>query len=98
MKRSAARIVREYGPFPDIDAVHGVSYDGRHVWYAAGDTLKTLDPASGETVRSIDIAAPAGTAFDGVHLYQIADDRIPKIDPATGDVIEAIEIPAGVMV
>jgi len=95
MKRSAARIVREYGPFPDVDAVHGVSYDGRHVWYAAGDTLNALDPASGETLRSIDVAAHAGTAFDGTHLFQIADDRIQKIDPATGDVIATIPAPAG---
>ena len=28
MKRSAAEIVREYGPFPGVDSVHGVTYDG----------------------------------------------------------------------
>ena len=37
MRRSAAEIVREYGPFPGIDQVHGVTYDGQHVWFAAGD-------------------------------------------------------------
>jgi len=31
MKRSTAEIIREYGPFPGIDHVHGVTYDGRHV-------------------------------------------------------------------
>ena len=35
----AAEIVREYGPFPGLDHVHGVTYDGQHVWFAAGDTL-----------------------------------------------------------
>ena len=29
-----------------------------HVWFAAGDKLNALDPASGNTVRSIDVAAP----------------------------------------
>ena len=95
MTRSAAEIVREYGPFPGVDQVHGVTYDGQYVWFAAGDTLKALDPASGETRRSIDVAAHAGTAFDGEHLFQLADDRIQKIDPKTGRVISTIPAPAG---
>ena len=52
MKRAAAEIVREYGPFPGVDNVHGVTYDGERVWFAAGDKLTALDPASGETLRS----------------------------------------------
>ena len=32
MRRSPAEIVREYGPFPGVDNVGGVSYDGEHVW------------------------------------------------------------------
>src|SRR5689334_10057509 len=95
MKRSAAEIVGEYGPFPGVDHVHGVSYDGERVWFAAGDTLKALDPASGKTVRSIDVAAHAGTAFDGRHLFQIAEDRIQKVDPATGRVLSTIPAPGG---
>src|SRR5437667_10972598 len=88
MKRSAAaEIVREYGPFPGVDSVHGVTYDGEQVWFASGDNLNALDPASGKTVRSIDVAAHAVTAFDGQHLFQIAEDRIQKIDPASGPVL-----------
>ena len=86
MTRSAAEILREYGPFPDVEAVHGVTYDGRYVWFATGDRLCTLDPADGTTVRSIDIAAHAGSAFDGRHLFQIVEDRIERIEPATGRV------------
>jgi len=78
MRRSTAEIVREYGPFPDADHVHGVTYDGRHVWFAAGDKLNAFDPASGKTQRSIDVAAHAGTAFDGQHLFQLAEDRNPE--------------------
>ena len=65
MKRTAATIVREYGPFPDVTHVHGVSYDGTNVWIATGDTLNAIDPTSGKTVRSLDVPAHAGTAFDG---------------------------------
>ncbi|MGQ7932759.1 Vgb family protein [Paraburkholderia sp. D1E] len=95
MNRSAAKIVREYGPFPGVDSVHGVTYDGQHVWIATGDKLNAFDPASGETRRSIDITAQAGTAFDGQHLFQIAGDRIQKIDPDTGHVLATIPSPGG---
>ncbi|CDN56172.1 WD40-like repeat protein [Neorhizobium galegae bv. officinalis bv. officinalis str. HAMBI 1141] len=93
MKKSQAEIIREYGPFPGINDVHGVTFDGRHVWFASGDKLNALDPASGETVRSIDVAAHAGTAFDGEHLFQIAEDRIHKIDPKTGTILATIPAP-----
>ncbi len=93
MKRTPANIVREYGPFPGIDAVHGVTYDGKQIWLASGDKLNAVDPASGETVRSIEVAAHAGTAFDGQHLFQIAENRIQKIDPKTGRVLATIPAP-----
>jgi glutamine cyclotransferase len=95
MKQSAAQILREYGPFPGVDHVRGVSFDGQHVWFASGASLKAFDPASGVTVRSIDVAAHAGTAFDGQHLLQIAEDRIQKIDPKTGQVLATIPAPGG---
>src|SRR5438874_2979184 len=95
MKRSAAEIVREYGPFPGVDSVNGLTYDGERVWFAAGDRLIALDPASGKTLRTIDVAAHAGTAFDGKHLFQIAEDRIQKIDPKTGRVLATIPAPGG---
>jgi glutamine cyclotransferase len=95
MKPSKAEFVSEYGPFPGAERVHGVTYDGRHVWFASGDKLNVFDPASGQAVRSIDVAAHAGTAFDGQHLFQIAEDRIQKIDPKTGQVLTTIPAPGG---
>jgi glutamine cyclotransferase len=95
MKRSSAEILREYGPFPGVDNVHGLTYDGRHVWFASGDKLNALDPASGKTVRAIEVPAHAGTAFDGRHLFQIAEDRIQKIDPKSGRVLATIPTPGG---
>ncbi len=93
MKASAAEILREYGPFPGVDNVHGLTFDGQHVWFASGDRLNALDPASGMTVRTIDVPAHAGTAFDGEHLFQIAESRIQKIDPKTGRVLGTIPAP-----
>jgi glutamine cyclotransferase len=95
MKRSAAEIVREYGPFPDVGSVNGVTYDGQKVWFAAGDKLTALDPATGRTLRSIDVAAHAGTAFDGKHFFQLAEDRILKIDAESGRVLATIPAPGG---
>lgn len=93
MKQATAEILAEHGPFPGINRVNGVTYDGRHVWVATGDTLQAIDPQSGKVLRSIDVAAHAGTAFDGKHLYQIAEDRIQKIDPQTGKVLSTIPAP-----
>lgn len=93
MKQADAEILREYGPFPGVSQVGGVTFDGRHVWFASGDRLNALDPASGQVLRTIDVAAHAGTAFDGRHLFQIAEDRILKIDPGTGAVLATIPAP-----
>jgi glutamine cyclotransferase len=95
MNRSKAEIIREFGPFPGVDHVHGVTYDGENVWLATGDTLKAFDPATGKVLRSIDVAAHAGTAFDGRHLFQIAEGIIQKIDPKTGRVLATIPAPGG---
>src|ERR1700741_647806 len=95
MKRSTAEILREYGPFPGVDRVHGVTFDGQHVWFASGDKINAFDPSSGKIVRSIAVAGHAGTAFDGRHLFQIAEDRIQKIDPKTGRVLATIPAPGG---
>lgn len=95
MKRSTAEIIQEWGPFPGVDQVGGVTCDGQQVWLAAGDRLVAFDPADGEIRRSLAVTAHAGTAFDGRHLFQIANDRIHKIDPDTGQVLATIPAPGG---
>jgi len=95
MKQSTAEIAREHGPFPGVDHIHGVTYDGQNVWFAAGDTLNAFDPANGKVLRSIDGAAHAVTAFYGRHLFHLAEDRIQKIDPQTGRVLATIPAPGG---
>ena len=93
MRKSMAEIVREYGPFPRANNVGGVTYDGRSVWFAAGDAVRAFDPATGEEQDTIDVPAHAGTAFDGEFLYQIAEQRIQKIDPRTRRVVSTIPAP-----
>lgn len=95
MKRSTANIVREYGQLPGASSVHGVSYDGRQIWFASGDSLNALNPDTGQVVRSINVAADAGTTFDGTHLFQIASHVIQKIDPESGKVVHTIPAPEG---
>ena len=93
-KPQPAEILREYGPYPGMDEIGGVTFDGAHVWFARGESLVALDPASGELVRELPVAADAGTAFDGEYLWQIADARIQKVDPRSGKVVATIPAPS----
>lgn len=93
MKRSSADIIRDYGPFPGVDQVHGVTYDGSRVWFATGERLNALDPETGTISNAIETVAHAGTAYDGRHLFQIAEASILKLDPETGAVLAAIPAP-----
>src|SRR5215831_13092919 len=95
MRHAAAEILQEYGPFPGVTKIGGVTFDGERVWFASGDKLNAFDPESGKVERTIDVAAHAGTAFDGRHLYQITEARIDKIDPSTGQVVATIPAPGG---
>jgi streptogramin lyase len=91
----SAEILREYGPFPRVTSVAGVTYDGESVWFAAGDSMRAFDPDTGEERGALDVPAHAGSAFDGQYLYQIADGRIHKIDPETRNIVSSIPAPAG---
>src|SRR4029078_9055176 len=95
MKKRTAEILREYGPFPGVEKVGGVTFDGTKVWFASGERLHSLDPESAQPRESLDVAADAGTAFDGKHLFQIVADSIQKIDPKTGRVLATIPAPGG---
>ena len=91
-KPRQAKILREYGPYPGMDHIHGVTFDGAHVWFARGESIVALDPESGRLVRELAVAA--GTAFDGEYLWQLADNRIQKVDPWSGQVVATITAPA----
>lgn len=85
--------MREYGPFPGIEGVHGVTFDGTTPWFATGSLLQSFDPESGVTGRSLEVPSDAGTAFDGRYFYQLAADRILKVDPKSGEVLKRIPAP-----
>jgi len=89
-----AEIVREYGPFPGMHQIGGVTFDGEQVWFARGESIVALDPKSGALVRELPVTAEAGTAFDGKYLWQLAGDRIQKVDPRSGEVVATIPAPA----
>lgn len=90
---SKAHIIREYGPFPDAEQVHGVTFDGERAWFAAGTHLQAFEPATGEVGPRLVAAADAGTAFDGRHFYQITGEVIQKLDPKSGEVLATIPAP-----
>lgn len=95
MSRCNADVLREYGPFARVDHVHGVTFDGRRLWFATGTSPRALDPGNRKTPRSIDVAAREGTAIDGRHPFQLAEDRIQNIDPVAGRVLAAIPATGG---
>ena len=95
MKRSTAEIVTRIWPLPGRRAVPASPLTASRSGSPPATSLNALDPDSGKTSRSIDVAAHAGTAFDGKHLFQIAEDRIQKIDPKTGRVLATIPAPGG---
>jgi len=94
IKPQQAEILREYGPYPGMDQIHGVTFDGAHVWFARGESIVALDPESGAVVRELPVPGDAGTAFDGEYLWQLADDRIQKVDPRSGQVVATIPAPS----
>jgi outer membrane protein assembly factor BamB len=92
---SPAEIVREYGPFPDVAQIGGVTFDGKDVWFAAGNRMQSFDPDSGKPGRALPVRAEAGSAYDGRYLYQIAGNEIQKVDPASGAVVATVPAPPG---
>src|SRR5689334_13583253 len=85
--------MREYGPFPGVDNVAGVTFDGSSAWMAVGMHLQAFDPVTGEPGRRMPVPADAGTAFDGKHFYQLSGEVIQKIDAKTGEVMGTIPAP-----
>lgn len=94
-KPLAAEIVAEFS-VPGATCIHGVTFDGTHVWCAAGPSgdLHCIDPATGALVRKLGRSdCDSGLAFDGKNLWQICGKRIDCIDRATGKTIRSIPAP-----
>src|SRR5579862_7163235 len=92
--RAEAEIVREYIPFDDRGQIHGVTFDGKLVWFARDDELVAFDPELEQVVRRLAVpAARAGTAYDGEHLYQLAGAEILVVRPSDGRVVRKLPAP-----
>lgn len=92
-QKSEAEVVREYTPL-DEGKIHGVTYDGKHVWFARDGELIAFDPDAERVVRRFAVPdAGAGTAFDGEHIYQLAKGEILVIRPDDGRVVRKIPSP-----
>ena len=72
MKRAAAEVLREYGPFPGVGRVNGVTFDGRQVWFASGDKLNAVDPESGRVTTYGYVRLPDEQQFS-VYNFEMAD-------------------------
>jgi hypothetical protein len=91
-KRSTAEIVGEWVPV-DGGRIHGVTFDGKLVWYARDNEIVGFDPDDARVARRLPVPADAGTAFDGEHLYQLAADTIFVVRPSDGRVVRKIPAP-----
>ncbi len=94
-RRDEAEVVHEYIPFADRKGIHGVTFDGKHVWFARDGEVVAFDPGAERVVRRFAVpSADAGTAFDGEHLYQLAENEILVVDPSDGRVVRRFPAPA----
>jgi outer membrane protein assembly factor BamB len=90
---SRAKIARELTPIDEAQ-IHGVSFDGKLVWFARDGELVAFDPASERVVRRFAVpGARSGTAFDGEHLYQLAGLDILVVSPSDGHIVRKLPAP-----
>jgi outer membrane protein assembly factor BamB len=94
MQQSEGEVVREYVPIDD-QQIHGVTFDGKLVWFARDDELIAFDPATETIIHRYRIdSAHGGTAFDGTHVYQLAKgSQILVIDPKSGKIVRKLPAP-----
>jgi len=93
MSMKSAEIVREVNPI-DEERIHGVTFDGKLVWFARDDELVAYDPETSTVVKRLSVpGARAGTAFDGEHLYQLAGGEIVVVRPSDGVVVRRMPAP-----
>lgn len=92
-RQSSAVVERELHPI-DENNIHGVTFDGKYVWFARNDELVAYDPEQEKVVRRLAVpGAAGGTAFDGENLYQLAKGEILVVSPNDGRVIRRIPAP-----
>ncbi|MEM7249251.1 MAG: SMP-30/gluconolactonase/LRE family protein [Acidobacteriota bacterium] len=94
-RRLLAQVLDRLRP-KDVGSVHGLSFDGRRLWFVDGGTggLMSMNPETGATRNEMpDLGADAGTATDGHHVWQVIEDGIAKIDPDTREIVTRLSVP-----
>lgn len=92
---SVGEVVREYSPI-DEGSLHGVTFDGKLVWFARDGEIVSFDPATERVVKRLPVPnAGAGTAFDGTHIYQLAGEDIVVVQPSDGTIVRRLKSPPG---
>jgi streptogramin lyase len=82
------------GPSPE-----DLAWDGSHLWVVDSEThlLYQVDPATGESVRELEIRAeqPQGVTWDGQNLWVLDQEVgiILRLEPDTGEETGSIEAP-----
>ncbi len=90
---SVGEVIREYRPL-DEGKIHGVTFDGKLVWFARDGELVAFDPEGERVVHRYAVPnAGAGTAFDGEHIYQLAQGEILVIAPSDGRILRRLPSP-----
>jgi outer membrane protein assembly factor BamB len=93
MHKPTLDVLREHEPI-DQQPIHGVTFDGKLVWFARDGELIAFDPVSERVAKRFDIpGAGAGTAFDGKVLYQLAGEDILVVHPEHGRVLRKLRAP-----
>ena len=75
--------------------IHGVTYDGSSIWFAAdkGDLFQ-VNPETGAVVSCTrDLGCRAGVTLDGKNLWAICGNEIRQLDPKTRSVLSRIPTP-----
>ena len=95
MKQSAAQILREYGPFAGVDKVHGVTWDGQHLFQIAEDRIQKIDPQSGRVLATIPAPGDSDSGLTWAEgtlwVGEYRDRKIHQIDPETGAILRTLE-------
>ncbi len=94
---TSAEILAEHA-VPGVEEIHGVTFDGTHVWFAGGpdQDLFCVEPHTGKLVKRLGRSdCAAGLTFDGEHLWQICGEHIHQIERANGKTLRTIPVPPG---
>lgn len=85
-------------PNPDVAGAEILASDGDTVWVPTPTALLRIDPASGETLATLDYPAVRGIAFANGSAWLTTADAVVEIDLATNQPRRTIAVPGAPLV